>query len=76
MADVTFPTRLRDAARQIARLEMRRRALRKRLTELDAEYHQAQTQLKLLVQSFEPYAPPAPGESAARQAALDDGIAR
>ena len=57
-----FGKQISAAARAVARIELRRRKLRRQLVELDAEYRRAQTALRLLVQSVEPYVPPTPAE--------------
>lgn len=76
MPEPTFPQQVRNAARDIARLEMRRRRARKLLEQLDLDYRRAQQTLRLLVQSLEPYSPPAPGSADAAQERIDGGMAR
>lgn len=57
MADSDFGRAITQAARTVARIELKRRKFRKHLAELDQEYATAQRELRLLVASVEPYTP-------------------
>lgn len=69
MADTDFGKAITQAARAVARIELKRRKFRQHLAELDQEYKAAQTTLRLLVQSVEPYTPPSAEDT--RAAAAD-----
>ena len=71
MADRDLAKELTAAARGIVRLAERRRKLRAQLIELDTAYIAAQAQLRLLVQTVEPYEPPAPDLARAANDAAD-----
>jgi hypothetical protein len=63
MSDTDFGKAITQAARAVARIELKRRKFRKHLAELDAEYSEAQRALRLLVASVEPYTPPTSEET-------------
>lgn len=63
MTETDFGKAITQAARLVARIELKRRKFRKHLAELDAEYSEAQRALRLLVQSVEPYTPPTSEET-------------
>lgn len=73
MADSDFGRAITQAARAVARIELKRRKFRKHLAELDAEYQAAQRDLRLLVASVEPFAPPEPGAAQAANDVIDGG---
>lgn len=72
MPDLSFAQQITAAARVVARLELKRRKYRQHLADLDAEYREAQRQLRLLVQSTEPYTPPTAESIATATSLLDE----
>lgn len=66
-----FGKQITQAARAVARIEHKRRQFRKHLAELDDAYSAAQRELRLLVQSVQPYTPSAPADAREANDAID-----
>lgn len=62
MPQQNFSAELLAAARAVARIEVRLRAARSRLAELEGQHSECKRLLRLLVQSTEPYTPPTADE--------------
>ena len=69
-----FGKQITQAARMVARIELRRRKMRKQLAELDDAYSAAQRDLRLLVQSVQPFSPTDPALAREANDAIDGRI--
>lgn len=58
MPETSFSQQLTAAARVVARIEIRLRTARARLSALEDQLRESKRQLRLLVQAMEPYTPP------------------
>jgi len=63
MPEQSFAAQVTAAARIVARIELKLRSARRRLAELEDQLRESKRQLRLLVQSTEPYIPPTPDET-------------
>lgn len=72
MADSEFTKQVTAQARRVARAELDLRRARRLVVDLESKLAESKRQLRLLVQSTEPYTPPATGESAAAQQRVEE----
>jgi hypothetical protein len=72
MADSEFTKQVTAQARRVARAELDLRRARKLVGDLETKLAESKRQLRLLVQSTEPYVPPAPGAAADTQQRIEE----
>jgi hypothetical protein len=71
MADSEFTKQVTAQARRVARAEFDLRRARKLVSDLEVKLAESKRQLRLLVQSTEPYTPPAAGSASAAQERIE-----